>query len=140
MLLCTEFTKLSSVTFFLIELFLKNSFKGAHSIMANGGILGTSGCLLVALACKAHLVPMIVVGGIYKLTPKVPFEQDTYNDLINPGVIFNETAEEKIENIDVVIPGFDYIAPEYVTLYVTNLGEHTPAYIYRVFSEYYVKQ
>lgn len=108
--------------------------------MANGGILGTSGSLLIALACKAHLVPLIVVGGIYKLTPKVPFEQDTYNDLINPGEIFKMTSEENIENIEVIIPGFDYIAPEYITLYITNLGEHTPAYIYRVFSEYYVKQ
>ncbi len=108
--------------------------------MANGGILGTSGALLIALACKAHLVPFIVVGGIYKLTPKVPFEQDTYNELINPGEIFKLTSEEKIENIKVIIPGFDYISPEYITLYITNLGEHTPAYIYRVFSEYYVKQ
>jgi translation initiation factor eIF-2B subunit beta len=108
--------------------------------MANGGILGTSGCLLVALAAKAHLVPMIVVGGIYKLTPKIPFEQDTYNDLINPGAVFKPDSEEKMENIDVIVPGFDYISPEYVTLYITNLGEHTPAYIYRVFSEYYVNQ
>ena len=108
--------------------------------MANGGILGTSGSFLIALACKAHLVPMIVVGGTYKLTPKVPFEQDTYNDLINPGLVFESNSTEKIENIDVVVPGFDFISPEYVTLYITNLGEHTPAYIYRVFSENYVKQ
>lgn len=42
--------------------------------MANGGILGTSGTLLMAMACKAHLVPLIVVGGIYKLTPRIPFD------------------------------------------------------------------
>lgn len=108
--------------------------------MANGGILSTAGCLLVALACKAHLVPLIVVGGTFKLTPKIPFEQDSYNELINPASIFSLDSEEKLENIDVIIPGYDYIAPEYVTLCITNLGEHTPAYIYRVFSEYYARQ
>lgn len=113
---------------------------GAHSIMANGGILGTSGTLLVAMACKAHLVPVIVIGGIYKLTPKISFEQDTYNDLLHPGAYFTSTGEENPENVDVIIPSYDYITPDYVTLYITNMGEHTPAYLYRVFSEYYVKE
>jgi len=56
-----------------------------NSIMANGGILTPSGGLALAMACKAHLVPFIVVGGLYKLTHKISFEQDTYNDIINPG-------------------------------------------------------
>jgi translation initiation factor eIF-2B subunit beta len=108
--------------------------------LANGGVLGTSGSLLLAMACKAHLVPLIIIGGIYKLTPKISFDQDTFNDLKNPGSFFNPGEEDLIENIDVVVPGLDYISPENVTMYITNLGEHTPAYLYRVFSEYYVKE
>lgn len=48
--------------------------------------------------------------------------------------------EIKSENIDVVIPGYDYVEPDYVTLFITNMGENTPAYLYRIFSEYYVKE
>jgi translation initiation factor eIF-2B subunit beta len=94
----------------------------------------------MAMACKAHHVPVIVTGGIYKLTPKISFDQDTYNDLHNPGDFVCFDDKDFPENIDVVIPYLDYISPEYLMLYITNLGEHTPAYIYRVFSEFYVKE
>lgn len=35
---------------------------------------------------------------------------------------------------------YNYIEPEYVSLFITNYGEHTPAHIYRQFSEYYGKE
>jgi translation initiation factor eIF-2B subunit beta len=92
----------------------------------------------MAMACKAHHVPLIVVGGIYKLTPKISFDQDTYNDLLNPGEFVKFGNGDYPENIEVIIPGLDYIEPEFVTLYITNEGEHTPAYIYRVFTELYL--
>ena len=48
--------------------------------------------------------------------------------------------EENINNVDVVVPGYDYIAGDYITLFITNTGEYTPAYLYREFSELYLKQ
>jgi len=42
------------------------------------------------------------------------------------------------DNETVVVTRFDYVAPEYVSLYLTDKGEHTPAYIYRLFNEYYL--
>lgn len=41
------------------------------------------------------------------------------------------------ENIEVIVPAYDYVPPELVSLYITNLGGQTPQYIYRVFSEFY---
>ena len=108
--------------------------------MANGGILSSSGELLLALAAKSQQVPLIVIAGIYKLTPHFPFEQDTYNELINPATVFSKREQANYENIDVLVPRFDYVAPEYIQLYITNFGEHTPSYLYRVFSEYYLKE
>lgn len=34
---------------------------------------------------------------------------------------------------------YDYLAPGYITLYITNMGEHSPSYIYRLFNEVYWK-
>ena len=107
--------------------------------MANGGILGSCGGLLLAMAAKAHLVPVVVIAGAYKLTPYFPFEQDTYNELINPGQFFDRNQTQKSKNVSVIVPSLDYISPEFISLYVTNFGEHTPSYIYRVFGEYYMK-
>lgn len=39
----------------------------------------------------------------------------------------------------IIAARFDYIAPEYITLYITDSGVHTPAYIYRLFNELYLK-
>lgn len=105
--------------------------------MANGGTLGTSGSLLLAMAAKAHFVPLIVIAGAYKLTPNFPFEQDTFNELLNPGSVYDRNQSTKSSNINVIIPSLDYVAPEYISLYITNIGEHTPSYLYRLFAEYY---
>ena len=35
------------------------------------------------------------------------------------------------------MPAYDYVPPELVSLYITNLGGQTPKYIYRVFTEFY---
>jgi len=34
-------------------------------------------------------------------------------------------------------PVFDYIAPEMVSLFITNNGCHSPSYVYRLITEYY---
>lgn len=42
-----------------------------------------------------------------------------------------------MDKVDTVSPFFDYIAPEYVSLFVTNVGGHAPSYIYRLLNENY---
>ena len=60
--------------------------------------------------------------------------------MVNPGVVLDRSEAEGEPQVTVVIPRFDSIDPEYVSLYITNFGEHTPSYIYRLFSEYYSKE
>ncbi len=36
-----------------------------------------------------------------------------------------------------IVPAYDYVPPELISLYITNLGGQTPQYIYRVFTELY---
>lgn len=113
-------------------------FMSPNAIMKNGGMLCNSGALLTATAAKAHAVPLIVISGLFKFTDDFPFSQDTFNDLLPPNSPGLPSPEEtSLDNPKVVIPRFDYIEPEFVTLYITDFGEHTPSYIYRLFSEYY---
>ena len=37
-------------------------------------------------------------------------------------------------------PAYDYVPPELVSLYVTNMGAHQPSYIYRLLAEYYAPE
>ncbi len=114
----------------------------AHAVLANGGLVAPSGCNMVALAASQNAVPVVCLTGMFKLTPLYPHEgQNTLNDLLSPsGVVeysqWNATPGTMAE-VDFVNPIHDYIRPELVNLYVTNVGSFQPSYIYRLLAEYY---
>mmetsp|Transcript_33778 Transcript_33778/g.36405 ORF Transcript_33778/g.36405 Transcript_33778/m.36405 type:complete len:431 (-) Transcript_33778:1206-2498(-) len=109
----------------------------AHAVLANGGLVAPSGCNLVALAAAENAVPVVCLTGIFKLTPLFPHEgQDTLNDLLSPGLVVDYASQQE-EQVDFVNPLHDYIRPENINLFVTNVGSFQPSYIYRLLSEYY---
>ena len=57
---------------------------GTHAVMANGGIIANTGAHMVTICAEAHSVPVIVLTGIYKLTPLFPFDSTTFNELMAP--------------------------------------------------------
>lgn len=109
----------------------------AHAVLANGGLVASSGCNLVTLAAAENAVPVVCLTGMFKLTPLFPHEgQDTLNDLLSPGSVV-DYASQQDQHVDYVNPLYDYIRPEHINLYVTNVGSFQPSYIYRLLSEYY---
>lgn len=112
----------------------------AHGIMANGGLVSHTGALMIAYAAKEHKVPLFVVGALYKLTPLHPIDSLTYNEFLSPDKVFRQQQEDVIDNIDVVVPMYDYVPPKLVSLILTNQEGYTPENIYRAFHELYGKQ
>lgn len=118
----------------------------AHAVLANGGLIAPSGSHLCALAAKANQVSTIVVTGLgFKLSPLYPHEgQDTFQDLISPSVLLPNNAGGTVdfqndEMIDLISPVHDYISPDLVSLFVTNIGigGFQPSYVYRLLVELY---
>ncbi|PGH30760.1 translation initiation factor eIF-2B subunit beta [[Emmonsia] crescens] len=93
---------------------------GTNSVLANGGLVAAAGTRVIANAAKVHQIPVIVVSGIYKLSPVYPFD---YESLIEYGdssaVLPYEDGD--LEKIDVENPLYDYVPAELVDLYITNL-------------------
>lgn len=112
----------------------------AHGIMANGGLISHTGALMIAYAAKEHKVPLFVVGALYKLTPLHPIDSLTYNEFLSPDKVFRQEEQDIVENIDVVVPMYDYVPPKLVSLILTNQEGYTPENIYRAFHELYGKQ
>eukprot|EP00878_Enallax_costatus_P004879 GHUV01005133.1.p1 GENE.GHUV01005133.1~~GHUV01005133.1.p1 ORF type:complete len:431 (+),score=110.28 GHUV01005133.1:264-1556(+) len=124
---------------------------GAHAVLANGGVIAPSGVHMVALAAKRHSVPFVVLVGLHKLSPLFPHDPDvTFNDFQSPGcmVDFDVLAESFVRedessdplNIEVHNPAYDYIPPHLISLFVTDTGGYTPAYVYRLLAEYYSRE
>lgn len=110
----------------------------AAAVVANGGLIAQSGLHNIALAAKKCSVPVVCVAGLIKLCPLYAHDLDVLNELIAPSNIFN--YEDTVENLEVLNPAYDYVPPEFVSLYITNSGAHQPSYIYRLLAEYYSPQ
>lgn len=72
---------------------MKKIIIGCHAIMKNGGVLAKNGTLLLATAAKAYSVPLIVLASSLKLTQHFPFEQNTFNDLLNPKEVIKDEKD-----------------------------------------------
>lgn len=119
---------------------------GVRAVLANGGLLAHSGAYLIAMAAKAHHVPLVVVSGLYKFTPLYPSEdQDTFADMGPPNAVlpFDETdamrADDALNEAGVVVqnPLYDYVPPSHVSLFISNQGGIMPPYIYQILAEFY---
>jgi len=112
---------------------------GTHTVMANGGLKAINGCHSIALAAKHHSVPLIVCAAMFKLSPQhlCSYDQDAFNKFVSPESVLGFSTGEILSHVELVNPVFDYVPPELVTLYISNIGGNAPSYVYRLLSELY---
>eukprot|EP00033_Pygsuia_biforma_P001630 GCRY01001832.1.p1 GENE.GCRY01001832.1~~GCRY01001832.1.p1 ORF type:complete len:390 (+),score=63.14 GCRY01001832.1:196-1365(+) len=108
-----------------------------HIVMANGGIMCRSGIRLVASAAKEHSIPVVAITAMYKLAPLYPHDQLIFNELLSPEEVLPFTIAEALPSVIVSNPLYDYVPPELLSLFVTNIGGQAPSYIYRMLAECY---
>ncbi|XP_014676224.1 PREDICTED: translation initiation factor eIF-2B subunit beta-like isoform X2 [Priapulus caudatus] len=112
---------------------------GTHSVMANGGLKSINGSHTIALAAKYHSVPMIVCASMFKLSPVYlcSSDQAAFNKFVSPHSVLDFADGKLMSKVHVTCPVFDYVPPELVTLYISNIGGNAPSYVYRLLSELY---
>ncbi|KAL2872165.1 translation initiation factor eIF2B subunit beta [Aspergillus lucknowensis] len=113
---------------------------GTHSVLANGGLVAAAGTRVIARAAKVHQTPVVVVSGVYKLSPVYPFDFDSLIEYGDSSKVIGFEDGDLVEQIDVQNPLYDYVPAELVDLYITNLGGHAPSYLYRIVSDHYRKE
>ncbi|GFZ10726.1 NagB/RpiA/CoA transferase-like superfamily protein [Actinidia rufa] len=104
---------------------------GAHAVMANGGVIAPVGLRMAALAARNCAVPFVVVAGIHKLCPLYPHNPEILlNDMRSPSELvefgeFSNGMDYGIGSgaplIHVINPAFDYVPPELVSLFITDM-------------------
>lgn len=112
---------------------------GTHSVMANGGLKAVSGAYTLALAAKHYSVPLIVCTAMFKLTPQylVSHDQLAFNKFSSPQEVMPYDEPSLSTHCQIVNPVFDYVPPELVTVFVSNIGGNSPSYVYRLLTELY---
>lgn len=94
---------------------------GTHAVLANGGLLAAAGARTIAKAANEHSTPVVIVTGVYKLSPVYPFDWERLVELGDPSKVVSFDDPELVEKVEVLNPIYDYVPAELVDLYVTNL-------------------
>lgn len=92
-----------------------------HVVLANGGLVAAAGAKLVAKAASMHRTPVIVLSGVYKLSPVYPFDVESLMENGDPNDVIGYRDGDLVDKVDFENPLFDYISPELINLYITNL-------------------
>ena len=112
---------------------------GTHDILANGGLKAITGANVVALASKNYSVPLVVCASMHKLTPKhcSSADNEAFSQFASPQESLRGMDGALLSKLNTYNPIFEYVPPELVTLYISNMGGHAPSYVYRLLSELY---
>ena len=112
---------------------------GTNAIMANGGLISVNGSYTVALAAKHYSVPLYVCASIFKLTPAYATSADqmAFNKFVSPGESLRGMDGKILDKLQSPTPVFEFVPPELVTLFISNVSGHAPSYVYRLLAELY---
>ena len=94
---------------------------GTHAVLANGGLVAAAGAKTIAKAARMHRTPVVVVSGVYKLSPVYPFDFEALIEYGDPSKVFGYEEGDLVDGVEVENPLFDYVPAELVDLYITNL-------------------
>lgn len=108
-----------------------------HSVLANGGLVASVGSLNIAQAAKAHMTPVVVLSGVYKLSPLYPFDLDELIEYGDASKVVPYEEGDFVAKVDVTNPLTDYVPEGLVDLYITNAGGYAPSYLYRIVADHY---
>lgn len=112
---------------------------GTHTVLADGGLKALNGSHAISIAAAHHSVPVIVCAAMFKLSPVYPcsYDQDTLNMIVGPQDILKYSQGDLISRVQVQNPVFDYVPPDLITLFISNISGNAPSYVYRLLSELY---
>lgn len=63
----------------------------------------------------------MICTGMFKLSPIYPYDTDAFNKLVDPDPTYSFEDGDAIGETDVINPYYDYVPPELVSLFITNL-------------------
>jgi translation initiation factor eIF-2B subunit beta len=93
----------------------------AKAVYQNGGLLVDSGCCIAAQAAHEYLKPVIVLCPVYKFCPEDPSDEVSRGELGDPSTYVNYANGPGVEALEVENTVTDYIPPDLVDVYLTNL-------------------
>ena len=93
----------------------------SHVMLSDGSLVAAAGAKAVVQAANMHRAPVIVLGGIYQISPVNVFDPEKLIEYGDPADIIPFGQGDVLEKISVRRPLYDHISAKVVDLYITNL-------------------
>ncbi len=93
----------------------------ARAIFADGSVIADGGADIVARAAREAGKPVIVLGGVYKVSPESPADRDFGIELGDPSGLVGFADGDLVNGVDVENATTDCISAELIDVYLTNL-------------------
>ncbi len=93
----------------------------ARAIAANGGVLANAGMVRLARAARSHGRAVLVVGGVYRLSPELFTDPEALIEWGDPGSLVRFADGSLADGIEIESALTEYMPPSLIDVYVTNL-------------------
>ncbi|KAL9604088.1 MAG: hypothetical protein Q9179_001977 [Wetmoreana sp. 5 TL-2023] len=92
-----------------------------HVALADGGLVAPAGTKMIATAATMHRTPVVVLSGIYQLSPVHVFDSKALIEYGDPSNVIPFAQGGMIERLDLESPIYDYVPANIMDLYITNM-------------------
>ncbi|KAG8677387.1 GCD complex subunit gcd7 [Fusarium poae] len=113
---------------------------GARSIVANGGVVADAGAAAIARAAKEQGNAVIVLGGVYKLSPENPFNEESLIEWGDSASFVNFADGQMVNSVEVRTAITELVPPELIDTYITNLGTHSRDHLSSLIADHYKQE
>ncbi|KAI1380780.1 nagb/rpia/CoA transferase-like protein [Hypoxylon crocopeplum] len=109
----------------------------ARAITSQGGVIVDSGAAVIARAARALGRTVIVLGGVYKLSPDSRFHHAESIEWGDPSKYVNFADGTMVGQVRVKNAVAEFIPTEFVNTYITNLGAHSKDHLHAIIADHY---
>jgi translation initiation factor eIF-2B subunit beta len=94
---------------------------GARTIVANGGAVTDAGAAAIARAAREQGNAVVVLAGVYKLSPVNPFDEESLIEWGDSSSFVSFADGNMVNNVEIRSPVTELVPAEFIDTYITNL-------------------
>ncbi|KAK1247459.1 hypothetical protein MKX07_002368 [Trichoderma sp. CBMAI-0711] len=113
---------------------------GARAIVATGGVVADAGAAAIARAAKEQGTAVVVLSGVYKLSPESPFDESSLIEWGDSSTFVSFADGPLVSGAEIRTALTELIQPELVDTYITNLGTHSRDHLSSLISDHYKRE
>ncbi|KAG8428214.1 GCD complex subunit gcd7 [Metarhizium acridum] len=113
---------------------------GARTIVANGGAVTDAGAAAIARAAREQGNAVVVLAGVYKLSPVNPFDEDALIEWGDSSSFVSFADGSMVNNVAIRSPVTELVPAEFIDTYITNLGTHSRDHLASLIADHYKQE